>query len=159
MSQRVRYPRALAVFRVGLYLAATLAAVSLTGVAVAALVLVLGLGGVALLLNGDVNVLALAGLFGLVVVTLGLLVGGLATGVRRVDRAVRDAARVPTPVERLKQQYVDAEFDEAEFERRLAAVLDDEAVGDGTERTDTGGHGGAVADDVDGPIRVEVESA
>jgi uncharacterized membrane protein len=130
MPERVKYPRVLAVVRAALYLVAAVVVVGIIGVAVASLVLVFGVGVVALLLNGDVNVLAMAGLFGLVVLTLGVLVAGLVTGVRRIDDAVQEAARDPGPVERLKQRYVNAEFDEAELERRLADLLDGERAED-----------------------------
>lgn len=130
MHERVTYPRTLAVVRVALYLFAAVAAVGIGGVAVSFLGLVLGVSVLALLLNGDVSVLAMAGLFGFVLLTAGLLLGGLVAGVRRADRSIRSALSAPSPIEQTKQQYVDAEFDESELERRLDTLLDPSPTSD-----------------------------
>lgn len=138
MHERVAYPRTLAVVRVVLYLFAAVVAVGISGVAVSFLGIVLGVSVLTLLLNGDVSVLAMAGLFGFVLLTVGFLLGGLVTGVRRADRSIRSALSSPTPLEQTKQQYVDAEFDESELERRLDTLLDPSPASDGSSPTGRG---------------------
>lgn len=132
MHERVAYPRTLAVLRVALYLFAAAAAVGIGGVAVSFLGIVLGISALTLVLNGDVSVLAMAGLFGFVLLTTGFLLGGLVAGVRHADRSIRSALSSPSPIEQTKQQYVDAEFDESELERRLDTLLDPSPASDGT---------------------------
>lgn len=152
MGETVRHPRALAAFRVVLYAAAAVLVVGFAGVTVAFLLAFLTVTGLAMLVNGTVNVLAVVLVVGLVAVTFGLFAGGLVTGARRVERLVREADRVPDPVEQLKQRYVDAEFGEAEFERRLAVLL--------AEAETTGGDDGRQSEaEDDAPVSIEVDLA
>lgn len=156
MGERVRYPRALAAVRFGIYAAAGVLAVVFGGVTLATLVALLAMSGLALVLHGTVNVVAIAGVAGIALVVLGLLVGGLAVGARRVDRALREAARRPDPVERLKQRYVNADVDEAEFESRLERLLGETAAS--TQRSSAADAGtddvGGGESETDGPVRV-----
>jgi uncharacterized membrane protein len=155
MGERVKYPRVLAAVRVGIYAVATVLAAGVAGITAASLGVLLAISGVALVLNGTVDVLAIAGIAGLVIVLLGLLLGGLVMGVRRVDRAVQEAARRPDPVERLKQQYVNAEVDEAEFENRLGRLLGGSPPSTGrspAEDARTDDDGGER--ETEGPIRI-----
>lgn len=150
MNERLTYPRAFAVVRSVLYLLAAVAAVGIGGVAVSFLSLLFGVSALTLLVNGEVSVLAVGALFGFVFLAVALLLGGLLTGVRRADRALRSALSGPSAVDRVKQGYVDAEFDEPELERRLDDLLGSElaATGDrdGGRRRSTHNHGSLDAD-------------
>lgn len=124
MVDRVRHPRLLSAFRVALYLCGGFAAALLAFTGVLALLTLLVLAGVGVLTTGDVNLLAVGGLAGLVVL---LVVGGLAAlrlTVRHVERRVRRADRLPDPLDELTGQYVAGTIDERELEHRLDGLLD-----------------------------------
>lgn len=137
MTEGVRHPRAFAAFRAGLYvLAGALALVlALSGLGILGAIAVLG--AVAVVTTGDVNLLALGGLWGLVALAVALCAVGLRYGVRRVEATVRDADALPDPLDELKREYVGDRIDERELEHRLADVLDD-APGTADDAASTG---------------------
>ncbi|MWG33616.1 hypothetical protein [Halomarina oriensis] len=139
MTGDVRHPRAFAVFRAGLYLlAGTLVLlVALSGLAAIGVIAVLG--GLAVVTAGDVNLLTLLGLSGLVVLAVTVGAFGLRYGARRVEAAVRAADAVPNPLDVVKDEYVGDRIDERELEIRLASVLDEgRASGTATPGHDSG---------------------
>lgn len=123
MAERVKHPRTMAAVRVSLYLVAAILGVGLAGVALASLLFVFVFGSVALAVGGDVNVLTVAGLVGLVIAVSITLLSGLFVAVRRVESAVREADREPNPIAVLRDRYVTDEIDERELERALDKVL------------------------------------
>lgn len=133
MDGGVRHPRALALFRLVLYATAIAVLVAVALPLVGYLGFLVAVGGVAVLLNVDANLLALAAVGGVSAALVGTLGGIVVTAARRFDRRVTDLDRKPDPLESLKQRYVDADIDEHELERRLERLLDD------TRRRDDGG--------------------
>ena len=125
MNGGVRHPRALALFRLVLYATAIAVLVAVTMPLVGYLGFLVAVGGVAVLLNVDANLLALAAVGGVSVALVGTLGGIVVTAARRFDRRVTELDRKPDPLESLKQRYVDADIDEHELERRLERLLDD----------------------------------
>lgn len=124
MTGDVRHPRAFAAFRAGLYLLAGALVLLLALSGLAAIGLIAVLGGLALVTAGDVNLLTLLGLSGLVALAVAVGSLGLRYGARRVEAAVRAADAVPDPLETVKDDYVGDRIDERELEFRLADVLD-----------------------------------
>ena len=118
------HPRAVLAVRATLYLAAAAALLCLAGATVAFLGLLVTAAGVAALLDAGGGWLSGLVSVGGLGVTLCVAFSALvAVGVRRLDARIVAAATPPDPVERLKRRYVDADVDEAEFERRLERLL------------------------------------
>lgn len=138
MTGDVRHPRTFAAFRAGLYLfaGALVLLLVLSGLAVVGAIAVLG--ALAVLTTGDVNLLTLVGLSGLVALAVAVGSLGLRYGARRVEQAVRDADAVPDPLDAVKAEYVTDRIDEHELETRLASVLDDGDTGPSRSRYDAG---------------------
>lgn len=123
MDSRVRHPRVLIVARIVLYVSVAIAIAALLGVAVSFLGFLTVLGTLSALAFGDGPALAVVALGGIG----SLLIGGVGfvvvTGARRLDRFLLRTAHIPDPLEALTTRYVDGEFDEDEFERRVERVL------------------------------------
>ncbi|MFC5969741.1 hypothetical protein ACFPYI_00210 [Halomarina salina] len=124
MTDRVRHPRLFSAFRAALYLSAGLVVTLLSLAGVVALLAILVFAGVGLLTVGDVNLLAVGGLAGLVLALVALALGAVRFAVRHVERRVRSADSIPDPLDRVKGEYVADAIDERELERRLDGVLD-----------------------------------
>jgi hypothetical protein len=126
MSPEVRHPRALAAFRVlllgvgaavgGTVLAATLGYLLLVGV----------VGAVLAALTGEAVLGAMVVLLAVGLLCSGLVVGGTAYLLQRVERHVTRADMVPTAVERAHRRYLDDETDEGGLERDLDRALSGE---------------------------------
>lgn len=141
MTDRVRHPRALKVFRFGLYLFTAIAVLALAVATVLYLGAVVLVGGLAVLLTGSGESLPVIVLVVLGILTSGTLVGLFGVGSRRLDRYVRRIDAVPDPVETLADLYVADAIDEYELERRLDALLGEAVTvertfGDETEAND-----------------------
>lgn len=127
MSPQVAHPRALAALRLVL----TAIGVVVSGVVVAAtlgFLFVVGFFGalVAVLTAESVLVPALV-LSGAGLALAASSLGAVFFGLRRVERAVVRADRVPTPVEVVHRRYVDDELDETGLEQALETVLASES--------------------------------
>ncbi len=117
------HPRATLAVRAALYLAAAAALLTLAAATVGFLGVLAAFAGVAALVDAGVpSVVPIGGLGVAFVLTLTAVV---VVGVRRLDARVAAAAERPDPVERLQHRYVNADIDEAEFERRLERLLGD----------------------------------
>lgn len=153
MSPQVAHPRALAAVR---FVLAVVGGV-VTAVVLAAtlgFLFVVGFFGVlvAVLTAESVLVPALV-LSGAGLALAASLLGALLFGLRRVERAVVRADRVPTPVEVVRGRYVAGELDEHGLERELEAVLDGETpAGVGRHRP------GSFPEATGGPRLLERES-
>jgi hypothetical protein len=114
---------------------------ALLGITLSFLGVVAVLGTVLVLLAGD------GGAFVVATSGAGLVVSGLAAFVlfgaaRKLDRYLVRVASVPSPLERVKAQYVDGRIDERGLERGLEQVLATEshANGDGQPRRRSADH-------------------
>ena len=122
------HPRAVLAVRATLYLAAAAALLCLAGATVAFLGLLVATAGVAALLGAGGGWLSgLVPVGGLGVAVCVAFSAFVAVGVRRLDACIVAATTPPDPIERLKRRYVNADIDEAEFERRLERLLDADA--------------------------------
>ena len=154
MSPAVAHPRALALFRLLLVGVGT----AVTAVVVAAILsflLVVGLAGTLLaLVVGDAVLTPVVVLLGVAVLVGGSFLAAVGVGLRRLERAVTRADRVPTPVEAVRRRYVAGELDETGLERALETALGAESS---VPRAPS--RAGAPGDAGDGRQRVELESA
>lgn len=117
------HPRATLAVRAALYLAAAAVLLTLAAATVGFLGVLAAFAGVAALVDAGVpSVVPIGGLGVAFALTLAAVV---VVGVRRLDARVAAAAERPDPVERLQHRYVNADIDEAEFERRLERLLGD----------------------------------
>lgn len=141
MDQQVRHPRLLALCRATVSLCATVALLVLLSITLSFLGFVAVLGTMLVLFVGD------GGAFVVATSGAGLVVSGLAAFVlfgaaRKLDRYLVRVASVPSPLERVKAQYVDGRIDERGLERGLEQVLATEsrANGDGHPRRRSADH-------------------
>lgn len=141
-EEDLRHPRAVAAFRVALWL---VVATALFVVAVASMgvlgVLAIVVGTLAAVGQGGllgVGWLALAG-----VALVGATAVGSVVGARRLERRVVDADRRPDPVAVAKERYVRDDIDEVELEAQLERVLDDSGDGRSTAGRPTAGWSGS----------------
>jgi hypothetical protein len=135
MDRDLRFPRAVLCVRAALYAAGTVALGVLALATLGFLSTVVAVGGLALVV-ADASPAVVVGVAVVGVLLSTLAAGGIAVGVRRVDRRVRALARRPDPVERLRAAYVAGEIDEATFERRVERVLDPTRSGPGAHGRD-----------------------
>jgi hypothetical protein len=123
MGDRFRHPWLLAVCRLFLYAGAAAGVAVLVGVALGVFGVLFVVTTLLLLLVGDVNLLGVVVTGGLGLGVLATLAWLLVTVARRVDSALHEAARIPTPLERLHESYVGGAIDEGELERGLERLL------------------------------------
>ena len=119
MHERVAHPRALAAFRVVLYVSAAVVAAGVAAVTLGYLGLVVAIGGIVHLVAGGVNAAAVAGFAGIGLLLAGVAIGATVAVARRIDRRVTRADRVPDPLDAVKRQYVAGDITDATLERRL----------------------------------------
>ncbi|MFC7226637.1 hypothetical protein N0B31_04420 [Salinirubellus salinus] len=125
MSPELAHPRAVALVRTLLLVVGVVVTGVVLAVTTWVLMLVTLLGGLASVLSSDPVVGPVLGLLAFTLLTAGLVVGVVVTGVRRGRDWVVRRDEVPTPVEVVKHRYVAGELDEPGLERELEAVLDD----------------------------------
>lgn len=123
MNDRVRHPRTVALFRVVLFLATAVAAVTLVVIAVSFLFVVMLFGTASLFVLGEPSGVAVAVIGGSGVLAVGFVGVLLVRTRRRIDQAVVDADRLPDPLDVVTARYVDGEIDEPELEREIESVL------------------------------------
>lgn len=128
MSGGVRHPRTIFAYRLLLYLGLAVVLGTLAVGVAGYLLVVVAVGGLALLAGTGPGALTLVGVAAGGVGIAAVVGVGTAVAVRWAEHQVVAADRRPDPVEDLAERYVADELDEIEFERRLESVLAQESA-------------------------------
>lgn len=129
MSLDVRHPRALAGFRILLLGVGAVVSGTVVAATLGYLLLVGLVGTVLAALTGQAVLGAMVVLLAVGLLFSGLVIGGTAFLLRRLERYVTSADLAPTAVERVHRRYVDDEIDEGGLERDLERALSGEEEG------------------------------